>query len=319
MTQDTTQLIIKDDNAYKLAQALYNTVTGKTEILSRSYSDNYEVHNESIVQLYNKMVQTYAQWEVISRNENITIFHIDNSKQVFSSIDRFQGYDKSSTSPVENIVITFNVLLGLSNVEKPQPYKISINITSKIAAKHKAKSNNSTRLLYRLFKGQIITIQIEHIDSIVAKNMLLTVDSWISEIELNKKNKFIVLLQSKSHWFLTFTSIAMFLISAYTCYYLIEVINLDFTVNVNNLKYLVSTIGIIGMFYFSGGILGKFLENSIDRIDELSYIHLNNGDKKILAKAKSKLNWNYAKSIAWFAILTLQAIFASTIATWILS
>lgn len=176
MTQDTTQLIIKDDNAYKLAQALYNTVTGKTESLSRSYSDNYEVHNESIVQLYNKMVQTYAQWEVISRNENITIFHIDNSKQVFSSIDRFQGYDKSSTSPVENIVITFNVLLGLSNVEKPQPYKISINITSKIAAKHKAKSNNSTRLLYRLFKGQIITIQIEHIDSIVAKNMLLIVN-----------------------------------------------------------------------------------------------------------------------------------------------
>ncbi|GAB3240403.1 MULTISPECIES: hypothetical protein [Psychrobacter] len=65
MTQDTTQLIIKDDNAYKLAQALYNTVTGKTESLSRSYSDNYEVNNESIVQLYNKMVQTYAQWEVI--------------------------------------------------------------------------------------------------------------------------------------------------------------------------------------------------------------------------------------------------------------
>ncbi|BBI66593.1 hypothetical protein PKHYL_07840 [Psychrobacter sp. KH172YL61] len=63
MTQDTTQLIIKDDNAYKLAQALYNTVTGKTESLSRSYSDNYEVNNESIVQLYNKMVQTYAQWE----------------------------------------------------------------------------------------------------------------------------------------------------------------------------------------------------------------------------------------------------------------
>ena len=65
MTQDKTQLIIKDDNAYKLAQALYNTVTGKTESLSRSYSDNYEVNNESIVQLYNKMVQTYAQWEVI--------------------------------------------------------------------------------------------------------------------------------------------------------------------------------------------------------------------------------------------------------------
>lgn len=199
MAQDTAQLIIKDENAYKVAQALYNSVTGKTESLSRSYSDNYEVNNESIIQLYNKMVQTYAQWEVISRNEDITIFHVNNNKQVFSSIERFQAYDKSNVFPVENIVINFNALLGLSNIEKPQPYKITINIASKIAAKYKANSDYSTNLLYRLFKGQIITVKIEHIDSIVAKNLLLTVDSWVSEIELKKKNRIVRLIQSKSH------------------------------------------------------------------------------------------------------------------------
>ena len=68
MTQDTTQLIIKDDNAYKLAQALYNTVTGKTESLSRSYSDNYEVNNESIVQLYNRPLAKVAKGIKIRRH-----------------------------------------------------------------------------------------------------------------------------------------------------------------------------------------------------------------------------------------------------------
>lgn len=318
MNQDSTQLIIKDENAYKIAQALYNAVTGKTESLSRSYSDNYEVNNEAIVQLYRKIIQTYAQWEVISRNENITIIHIDNSKQVFSSIDRFQAYDKSNASPVESINIAFNVLLGLPNVEKPQPYKILVSITSKIAALHKANSSNTTNMLYRLFRGQIITVKIEHIDSIVARNMLSTVDSWISEIEINKKNEFIKFLQRKSHWFAVISSILMFFISVCACYYLIGATKMDFTIDVNILKYLISTLGIVGMFYLIGAVLGKLLENSIDKIDELSYINLNNGDKKILASAKSKLNWNYLRSIGWFVILTLQAIFASTIANWIL-
>lgn len=111
----------------------------------------------------------------------------------------------------------------------------------------------------------------------------------------------------------------MFIISVYACYYLIEATNLDLSITKNNLKFLISSIGIIGIFYFVGGIFGKLLENSIDKIDELSYINLNNGDKKLLDKCKSKLIWNYIKSIVWFLILTVQAIFSSTIATWILN
>lgn len=320
MSRPSNELIIKDENAHQIAQALYNAVTGKTESISKRYFDNYEVNNSSIVQLYRKLTQTYVQWQVIEKNENITVFHVDDNKQVFSSIERFQLYDKSTTSPVQNINLTFNILLALPNIEKPQPYKITVDITSKVALRHHAKlKGRSQNLILKLFRGDIISVKVEYVDYTVARTMLSTIDSWISEIELNKKNKFIDLLQRKSHWFSPLSSAIMFLISAYVCYYLVDIINLEYEQNIILLKYLISTIGITGLFFFIGGILGRFLEISIDRIDDISYISLNKGDNKILSEAQKKQNRSYLKAMVWFILLTLQAVFSSTIANWIMS
>lgn len=317
MSQSPVEVMIKDENAHQVAQAIYNTVTGKTEILSKGYSENYEVSSESITQLYAKVIQTYPQWEVISRNENITIFHIDNDKQVFSSIERFQIYDKSITSPIESINIVFNVLLSLPNTDKPQPYKISVNINSKIAMLHKASSNRSGHILFKLLSNQVINVSIEYVDYIVARNILTSVESWIDDIEVNKKNIFIEFIQRKSHWFSRLSGTILFIVSIYSCYSLVGTMGIDFGKPENVVSYIILSIGISGTLYLLGLVFGKILEQSVDKINNISIITINSGDKKLLKNFKSKNFWSYVKSGFLFIFLTLNAIFSSLIASYI--
>ncbi len=85
--------LIQGGEAYKIAQALYHVVTGKTETVSKQFTDNYRVTLDDLKQLQAKLEQMCTQWTIIERNENITIFHIDDNKEVFSSINRLQLYD----------------------------------------------------------------------------------------------------------------------------------------------------------------------------------------------------------------------------------
>lgn len=87
--------LVQGSEAYKIAQAIYHTVTGKTESISKQYSENYKINLDDIRQLNAKCIQMCAQWNVIGHNENITVYHIDNNKEIFTSVDRLQLYDQS--------------------------------------------------------------------------------------------------------------------------------------------------------------------------------------------------------------------------------
>ena len=106
-------VLVQGDDTYKIAQALYHSVTGKTETVSKQFSENYRITFDDIRQLHAKFQQMCAQWKVLGQNENITVFHVDDNKEVFSSIDRIELYDLSQTSPIESITFEFTFLAAL--------------------------------------------------------------------------------------------------------------------------------------------------------------------------------------------------------------
>ena len=116
MSTSQNNVIIQSTEAFKIAQAIYSAVTGKTEKLSKIFSDNYKITEADILQLHAKCEQMCTQWNVLSKNENITIQHTDDNKQNFSSIERLKLYDKSQTSPVEGITAFFIFICYLHNV-----------------------------------------------------------------------------------------------------------------------------------------------------------------------------------------------------------
>ncbi len=131
-SEATKSFIIKGSEAHTVAQAVYHSVTGKTEKLTKAFSNNYKITFEDIQQLHAKCKQMCTQWNVIESNENITVNHVDDNKEDFSSLDRFKIYDKSQTSAIEGIAYEYNVLIFPKNSTKAQPYKIHVRMASDV-------------------------------------------------------------------------------------------------------------------------------------------------------------------------------------------
>ena len=121
MSQEIIEQSEKEDNSsisvgngrmvsMQAIQDIYNEITGKTEKLSKSYRNDHKTSFEVIEQLNIKIYQLYEQYNIIEKNCNVTLYHIDDCKEVYSSFERFKLYDRSSTSPIENIR-----LLGLTH------------------------------------------------------------------------------------------------------------------------------------------------------------------------------------------------------------
>jgi len=307
--------MIQGTEAFKVAQALYNTVTGKTEKLSKRFSENYKIGLNDVIQLHSKIGQMCAQWNVIETNENITIHHVDDNKETFSSLDRFKVYDQSQTSPIESIVYEFNLLVQLQNTPKPQPYQITVRLGSKAAMIEKVREEMPSPLFVRFFRGGAINVDIKYVDYVVARNMLSTIDSWVATVESTPKSKALRVLQGQSHRFDEVCGFLLLMISLIACFSSVNILALPVSNDQILAKFLLASIGLIVSFYFIGKLLGGLAERGIDSVSEISYIKINVGDERAIEKATSNNKKSLAKAIVSLGVLTAHAIGCSYIAS----
>lgn len=310
-------IIIQGSEAYKIAQAVYHSVTGKTETVSKRFSDNYKITLEDIQQLHAKCEQMCSQWTVLEHNENITVYHVDDNKEVFTSVDRLKLYDQSQTSPIESISFEYNVLVQLPNIPKPQPYKITVRMASRIALIKRTEQEGPTPFMLKFFRGGVINIDIEYVDYVVARNMISTLDSWVKEIEIAQKNKMLRFFQRYSHWAPKFSSVLLLLIATITSILSVDTFIMSETADNLLAKFLIASFGFIALSYFLGSWFGRLGEHSIDRIDEISYIEINRGDKKLLKEFKKNNNLSSIKAVVSLILVTGHAIACSYIGTFI--
>jgi hypothetical protein len=161
-------------------QHIYNELTGRSEELARSYTINHCTSFEDICQLNIKICQMYEQYNIASKNCSVTIYHVDDQKQTFSSFERFEMYDRTTPSPVENLRLEYNFLIILPQVKKPQSYQIEINIHSRAAIVQRAKKENPLPpgFFLAVLAERTARMKIKYIDYTVARNFQLAIDSW---------------------------------------------------------------------------------------------------------------------------------------------
>ncbi len=311
--EPTSGNITKESGAYKLVQAIYHVVTGKTETISKQFTENYKIEFEDIVQLHTKCVQMCTQWDVISQNENITFYHADNSKERFTSIERLELYNRSHTSPIETVTYEYNVLVKSPNVDKPQPYKVNVKITSGIALAPETVPKAIGIAIIRFFSGAAISLNVEYVDYVIARNIISTLDSWVQEIEITKSNKILKLLQQFSHWIPRFSGILILCLATLSGILSAETILGEQAAPSLLAKFLISTFGFITLSYFLGILLGRMLERSIDRMQEMSYIEINKGDAKLLSAFRKNNRHSIMKASIALTLLTIHAIGCSYI------
>jgi hypothetical protein len=307
--------MIQGTEAFKIAQALYNSVTGKTESLSKRFSENYKIQMNDIFQLHMKIGQMCAQWNVIEKNENITIHHVNDNKETFSSLDRFKVYDQSQTSPIESIVYEFNLLVQLQNTPKPQPYQIIVRLGSKVAIQAKAREELPSAMFFRFFRGGAINVDIQYVDYVVARNMLSTIDSWVSTVESTPKSKFLMFLQGQSHTFVEVCGFLLFMIALIACITSTDILLLPENNDPTLARFLLVSAGIVVFSSFIGRVLGGMVESGIDRFSEISFIKINVGDSRAISIATNNNKKSLAKAVFSLTLLTIHAVGCSYIAS----
>ena len=115
------------------------------------------------------------------KQQPVTVRHIDENEETFSSFDRFLIYDSSKTAPVESIVYEFNVLIRIKGFDKPQNYKTRVRILSRLAlAKH--MEDDSMPPFFPLFRQPTILVEVEYVDYVIARNMLGMAETWVNEV-----------------------------------------------------------------------------------------------------------------------------------------
>ena len=75
--------------SFQLMQSIYNEITGEKEELSKSIKLPFRIEMDDLQQLNIKFQQFKEQYNIINENSSITILYENDTKEVFSSFDRF--------------------------------------------------------------------------------------------------------------------------------------------------------------------------------------------------------------------------------------
>lgn len=309
--------VIDDSDRFKIAQAIYNSVTGKTEKLSRTYSKDYLVSLDDIRQLHLKCQQACGQWTVMNKSESITVHHLDDNKETYSSFDRFCIYDQSRTSPTESLVYEFNLLLELPKVEKPQHYKVSVRALSRVAMIRRMEKEMAPPPFLRLFGGSSIVVEIEYVDYVVARNILGMLDSWTDEIERHSKLSWIRHVQRFTHWI---PPVAQFVVVGFVGFSLFKttsaVLN-DSSTPPMVASWLILAGTVIALVAMFARRLGSLIENGIDQILTLSAIKLNKGDERLIERYRNRNILKTGQVLLGILIVTANAVGANFLTEWL--
>jgi len=312
-----SELQISSPEGHKIAQALYHAVTGKTERMTRRFNDCYNVKFSDLEQLNAKFFQMCTQWHVLEQNSNITLYHLDENKEVFSSLERMRKYDQSQTSPVESVSFIFNVLIACPNGTKPQPYRITVRVLSTITLLNRMQNNMPPSSIIRFFTEGPIVVDVEYVDYVVARNMVSTFQSWVDEIQISEKNRYVEKLQKYSHWFARVSGALMVILASYASFQMTEKYLSTDSGDLLLAKFLIFSLAFVASASILGNWLGRLLESAIDSIRPLSYIRLNVGDERLITKFTSRNTRSWLLASVTFLLVSLNAIFNSVIASYV--
>lgn len=286
--QEDNVVINNNAVSMKLVQSIYNELTGKTESIIRRLTDSHEVAFEDIKQLNIKIEQLYEQYNIVSKTCAVTLYHVNDCKEQYSSFERFSLRDSNSINPCENVRIEYKFLISLPNTRKVQQYSIKIDLHSRVGIKKRAETEHgSAKRFFRLLGTTTGIINIEYVDYTVARNFMTAIMDWHLSVSRNTPSKAISFWQDYSAEIpFIFRFASVFLL---TCFFYSIGLNLEIDTNQALFLLLLLTFTTIYLASLFAHKMGMVCEYFLDGYQPISYIKVNKGDE-IAIKKYSSLN-----------------------------
>jgi hypothetical protein len=298
-------------------QGIYNELTGKSEEVGKSYTKPIQVKFSDLEQLDHKISQACEQYNVVSDNCSVTVYYIDDTRDRFSSFDRFRLHNAGCTSPVESILLKYNFLVLLPKTKQPQSYTITIRLASRVAVMRRMEGEfyGPPPQIIRMMRNRTAVVEVEYIDYLVARNLLNIVDEWFKGIPTAAELKWLNWLRYRSHRIPRFAKFITGVIVG-----LIIVALLPKFVpsgSTDLLAYgLFSAWAMLGAFaaYRTAEFFATLFEDSIDEWTEVSYVSITKGDEVEIAKAERKNRFAVIKGVAGLLFTISISVAAKIIA-----
>jgi len=281
----------------QVLQDIYNDITGKTEKLSRSYNTSYAITFEDIAQLNSKIRQMYEQYHIVSSNCTVTVYHLNDSKERFSSFERFQIYDRSNSNPVENVAIEYTFLIILPKTDRPQPYQIDINLVSRVGTiKSSMQSGALPSEFFHFISLNTANIEIEYIDYTVARNFQAALDQWVASLNASEMSWIWSKLRSVASFIpfvfknVTACCVAFTFLLAGPPWFA------TFGAEVSTL-FPIGLLAFVSVYVSSNVAfqLGALVDRAIKSYVVLSYVRLNRGDELAIKEFQKNASRRYLK------------------------
>jgi hypothetical protein len=287
----------------QVLQNIYHELTGKSEEVSKTYDEAFHLYFNDFKQLNLRIQQTCEQYNICSANCAVNVFYINDTKDTFSSFERFEAFNTGSSSAVESILLTYNFLIILPKLAQPQSYTVTIRIASPVSIQRKMNDGIfDVPKIFRLMGGpRTAVVSVKYVDYAVARTLLNTIDEWFMALPQSKSGKLWLFIRKHTDYVSLLTRYiaglgVTVLILANLHHFLTPSSSL-----VDLARFAILTF--VGIFaaYKLAHHLGSAAEDSLDRWVDLSYVCITDGDRKEVALARSRnhgaLIWGSAKLI----------------------
>lgn len=298
-------------------QGIYNELTGKSEEVGKSYTKPIQVKFSDLEQLDHKISQACEQYNVVSGNGTITVYYVDDTRDRFSSFDRFRLHNSGCTSPVESILLKYNFLVLLPKTKQPQSYTITIRLASRVAVMRRMEGEfyGPPPQIIRMMGNRTAVVEVEYIDYMVARNLLNIVDEWFKVIPTADEHKWLNWLRYRSHHIPKF---AKFITGIVVGLIAIALLPKFIAAGSTDLMAfgLFSSWALLGAFtaYRMAGFFANLIENAIDEWTEVSYVNITKGDEVEISKAQRKNRFAIIKGLVGFVFTISLSVVTKIIA-----
>lgn len=271
----------------QLVQSIYNELTGKSEKISHGYAKPYQIMIEDLEQLNTKIIQLQEQYQISSHNCSVTIYYYKDTRETYSSFERFKLVDKSRLSPINSIVLKYNFLIKLPKTNRLQNYNLSIRLSSRITAVKELKEDLPEEFELPMFLlDRNAQVTIEYVDYLVARNFQDAIKGWVDGLTENQFPKIVQHIRQKAHYIPRITKYGMGLLVLCLILDLVNIFLPKGSVELNVLtKFLLIAMSVQFLTFniadWLGGLSGKGLRS----MHEISYIKINKGDEREIEKA----------------------------------
>jgi hypothetical protein len=284
----------------KVYQAIYHQITGKTQQIRQSYSDNLLVGFSDLEELHHKVMQLCDVHHVVASNATFSVFHDKERKGVYTSFDSFRTYSASTTSPTTTIVFKYHFSITPAGLKQPQEYVVTIRLISRLATIRQMEEEAPPFMRGRLFgylTRNVAEVTVDHADYVIARGFIEALGEWVKGCRATPKSALLHILRQHSHRIPVFAQLCVAMVMlVFAIQALPEIFSANST-PATHARFFIILLGGAYIVLTLVRLLAQLIEQTIDSYPVLSYLQLNKGDEKLIAEAVSE------KSRAWLRLV----------------